>query len=102
MAAAVPWRSGAEFVQLMREHRHMACSIVLQRDGVPRSAKSTSIAQTEADVIGFGERRAKCHSASLQDEAWARNARLLAPLCLALAQPADTDRRERGNEVVLV
>ena len=33
MAAAVPWRSGAEFVQLMREHRHMACSIVLQRDG---------------------------------------------------------------------
>eukprot|EP00966_Prymnesium_polylepis_P062215 1443454-Prymnesium_polylepis.1 len=33
MSAAVPWRSGVEFVRLLTEHRQLSCSIVLHRDG---------------------------------------------------------------------
>lgn len=70
---------------------------VLQRTGEPRSDKAVSPLQIEADSATFGCREAKVYGASLQREAWDRNALLLAPVLNRIEAPRSERWRARGE-----
>jgi len=77
--------------------RESALPTILEQTGQKRTAKGVSYTQIEGDQLAYGGRKAKCYSASLQIEAWDRNAKLQAPLYCAIAPPMPRDWRQAGE-----
>ena len=70
---------------------------LLEQNGQPRSDKSISPLQIDADELAFGTRDAKVYGASLQRDSWDANILLLAPLLNRIEEPLCSDRRGRGE-----
>ena len=70
---------------------------ILDDKGQPRSAKSVSPVQTEADEQAFGSREDKLRACALQRAAWDTNTELLTALFVAVREPLPAVRRLRGE-----
>jgi hypothetical protein len=70
---------------------------ILDSSGKPRSAKSISPVQTEADESAYGNRDDKLAGCALQRKAWDLNTRMLAPIFTSLRAPLPRERRRRAE-----
>jgi len=70
---------------------------ILTEKGKPRSDKSVSPVQTEADENAFGTREAKVQGAELQREAWRKNSGFSMPVFGEVRPPLPKHRRFRGQ-----
>ena len=69
---------------------------ILDAKGKPRSAKSISPVQTEADESAFGTREDKILGCREQRAAWDANVAYLAPVFAEVRPPLPRERRLRG------
>lgn len=70
---------------------------ILDARGKERTSKATSPVQTEGDEAAFGTRDEKIEGSKLQKSAWDANAKLIAPLCLAVDPPRPPEKAGRGE-----